>query len=213
VLLEKHFIGEIMEIIKEKEFLSGKFDDKVKNFLESNGIIIFPSESSYGFAGNALNEKVCEKIHSVKKEEKTKPIGVITNTYEKTTDFLEINEKGKKLLEKRFSSPITILFQIKKKTPCTSNEFAGIRIPLNNTALKLCSLVDFPLTAPSANIHNCPAIYDSKEIQKTFGKEKFILINAGVLEVRAPSTYYDFENKKILRAGDISLKEIEKVLK
>ncbi len=201
-----------MQVISEKEFLSGKKDSKIKEFLEGNGIVIFPSESSYGLAGNALSKEVCEKIHSVKIEGEEKPIGVITDKFEKIKYFLEINKKGRRLLETIFSSPLTILFCTKKKVPCTSNDFVGVRIPLNNTALKLCSLVGFPLTAPSANIHGSKAIFFSEKVLEVFRKEDFLLIDAGKLKETLPSTYYNFETREILREGKITKKEIEKVL-
>ena len=88
-----------------------------------------------------------------------------------------------------------------------------MRIPLNKTALKLCEVFEFPLTAPSANLHNEPAIYSAEQILSVFGKKDFVFINAGELETRAPSTYYHLEENRILRAGEISLHDIEKVIK
>ena len=198
--------------ISEKEFLEGKYDNLIISELVKDNLIIFPSESSYGFAGITYSENACNKIHSVKKEDKTKPIGIITDNANKVMDFLEMEKKGKALLETKFSYPLTILFKTNKNLPCTSNEFIGVRIPLNQTALKLCNLCDKPLTAPSANIHGNPAIFSPNEIKKYFEKENFIFINAGELKTKAPSTYYHFEENKILRAGEISLQEIEKAL-
>ncbi len=198
--------------ISEKDFLKGKYNTLIIDELAKNNLIIFPSESSYGFAGNALNKTVCDKIHSVNKEKKNKPIGIMIDCCEKIEQLVQLN-KDKNLLERKFSYPLTILFRTKKQLPCTSNEFIGIRIPLNKTALQLCSLSDFPLTAPSANIHGNPTIFSPKEITKTFGKNNFVFINGGELEINAPSTYYHIEENKILRAGEISLQEIEKALK
>jgi len=199
--------------ISEKEFLSGKHDTLIINELAKDNLIIFPSESSYGFAGHANKTTVCEKIHKTKKEEHTKPIGVIVDDVKKIEEHLHLGEKGKELLKNRFKAPLTILFKKKTNHPSTSNDYLGIRIPHNETALKLCSFHDHALTAPSANLHGNPAIYSPSEIKKYFGKTDFVFINGGELKTKAPSTYYHFEEGKILRAGEISLPEIEKVLK
>ncbi|MBT4870580.1 MAG: hypothetical protein HON47_03335 [Candidatus Diapherotrites archaeon] len=199
--------------INEKEFLSGKHDTLILEELSKENLIIFPSESSYCFAGCAKSETVCTKIHKTKKQEKTRPISVIVNTVEKIKDHLDLGKKGEELLKTNFGVPFTILFKKKTDLPCTSNDFLGVGIPLNKTSLKLCDLHPNPLTATSANIFGNSTIYSPSEIKKHFGKEDFVFINAGELKTRAPSTSYHFEENRILRAGEISLDEIKKVLK
>jgi L-threonylcarbamoyladenylate synthase len=204
----------ILQIITEEEFISGVKDTEVQNWLLNGGIVIFPSENSYGFAGNALSERVCDRIHFVKKEDSDKPIGLITDSVEKIQDLVDFEKQGKVLLEKVFSGPLTILFRTKKSFPFSLNGFAGIRIPQRKSLLHLCSLVDFPLTAPSANIHGESAIYNSEKMKEIFGLENFLLIDAGQLDENAlPSTYYNFETKEIIREGKVKLEEIKEFLK
>ena len=160
--------------ISEKEFLTGKHDTLIINKLAKDDLIIFPSESSYGIAGCANSATVCKKIHSAKKEDLDKPIGLIVDSVHKVEDHLEMGSAGKTLLQTKFGTPLTILFKKKIDCPCTTNDFIGVRIPLNKTALKLCSFHEFPLTAPSANLHGNPAIFSQKEIKKYFGKTDFI---------------------------------------
>jgi tRNA threonylcarbamoyl adenosine modification protein (Sua5/YciO/YrdC/YwlC family) len=199
--------------ISEKEFLSGKHDTLILDELSKDNLVIFPSESSYCFAGCAKSETVCKKIHKAKKQEKTRPISVIINDIEKIEDQLELGEKGRDLLHANFGTPLTVLFKKKTNLPCTSNDFVGVGIPLNKTSLKLCDLHQNPLTATSANIFGNPTIYSPTKIKEHFKDTDFVFINAGELKTRAPSTSYHFEENRILRAGEISLDEIKKVLK
>ena len=199
--------------ISEKEFLSGIKDKEVQNWLLNGGIVIFPSENSYGFAGNALSEVVVDRIHFVKKEDSDKPLGLITDSAEKIEELVEFAEQGKALLENTFSGPLTILFKTKKNFPFSLNGLAGIRIPQRKSLLHLCSLIDFPLTAPSVNIHGESAIFDSEKIREIFGEENFLLIDADHLNEDAlPSTYYNFETGEVLREGKVNLKEIKEFL-
>jgi L-threonylcarbamoyladenylate synthase len=199
--------------IKEKEFLSGKMDLEIRRALENGAIIIFPSESSYGFGANCLNEGAVKKIHETKKESFDKPIGLVTDDVKKASPLFEIGQKEKRLLEAGLSGPLTILLKEKKKMPCSSNGTVGIRIPLNKTLFKLCSLAKFPLTATSANIHGEEATFSPEKIIDTFGTEKdFIFINAGKLVENKPSTYYDPATGKVLREGKVKLEEIKKAL-
>ncbi len=201
-----------MKIIKEKDFLGGTQDSFIKQKLNENQIIIFPSESSYGLAGNALSEIVIEKIHEMKKENSEKSVGVIINSLKKIESVVELTEKIEKFFQTNFSGAITILLKIKTNAACSKNGLIGVRIPGNKTALKLCSLVDYPLTATSANIHNEKPIFRSKKIEEVFGKEDCIFVDSGNLKEQSPSTYYSYSSKKILRGGKVSLKEIESAL-
>ena len=205
-----------MRQIAEEEFLSGKHDAEIRDLLAAGGIVVFPSENSYGFAGNALDHKVAKRIHDAKKEPHDKPLGLITDSVSKVEAFLEIGWKGRMLLEARLSGPLTVLFREKKgaiaRIPCSTNGLVGVRIPQKKSLVHLCSLVAFPLTAPSANIHGKPAIYDSEEVKRAFGKEDFVLIDAGKLdEAQMPSTYYNLEEGKVLRQGKVTLEEIGRV--
>ena len=98
-----------MKIIPVKEFVSGAHDNFIQSELLKGNIVIFPSESSYGLAGNALSEEVVRKIHEVKKEPHDKPIGIITDTYLKVENIVNLGKNGKKLLTK-FNRTLTILF-------------------------------------------------------------------------------------------------------
>ncbi|MFA5357781.1 MAG: L-threonylcarbamoyladenylate synthase [archaeon] len=198
--------------IMEKEFLSGKKDLEIKKALETGEVVIFPSESSYGFGANCLNESAVKKIHETKKESFDKPIGLVTDSSKKIENIVEMGEAGKKLLSVKFSGQLTILLREKAKSPCSSNELIGVRIPSNKSLLRLCSLVSFPLTATSANINGEAPIFSPKKIKEIFGGEDFIFINAGTLKENKPSTYYNSATGEILREGKVTLKEIKKVL-
>jgi L-threonylcarbamoyladenylate synthase len=198
--------------ILEKEFLSGKRDSEIKEALENGKIIVFPSESSYGFGANCLNESAVKKIRETKKEIFNKPMGLVTDSIEKIENIIETGKSGKKLLNAKLSGQLTILFKEKTKCYCSSNGLIGVRIPSNKSLHKLCSLVQFPLTATSANISREAPIFSPEKIKEVFEKEDFIFINAGALKENKPSTYYNSVTGEILREGKVSLREIKKAL-
>ena len=70
----------------------------------------------------------------------------------------------------------------------------------------------YDLTATSANISGNKPIYNIAEVKKTLS-DIDLIIDAGTLPRRVPSTVYDPYKKKILRKGKVNLKQIEKVMK
>ena len=64
-----------------------------------------------------------------------------------------------------------------------------------------------PIVAPSANLSGEGVIYDGDKIAAIFKDKADLIINAGLIEKKLPSTLYDSINKKILRQGEVYLKE------
>ena len=52
-----------------------------------NGMIgVFPTETAYGIAADALNEDAVEKVYAAKQRPKTKPLTVICSSLEQVED-------------------------------------------------------------------------------------------------------------------------------
>ncbi|MBU2101067.1 Sua5/YciO/YrdC/YwlC family protein, partial [Candidatus Micrarchaeota archaeon] len=72
--------------------------------------------------------------------------------------------------------------------------------------------INEPIISTSANLTGKKPIYSFNEAVKVFGKKVDFILDAGKLEEKKPSTIYDVEEKKIVRQGEISEKEIRKAL-
>ncbi len=103
------------------------------------------------------------------------------------------------------------------KTLSASTGWIGLRMPKNDIALDLAKILKYPITATSANVSGQADCYSADEVIEQFKKQKYrpdIIINAGKLLKRKPSTLVKIEGKDltILRQGPISEKQIRKLL-
>src|SRR3989344_1017523 len=199
--------------------------DKAVEVLKRGGVVVYPTDTAYGLAVDATNEKAVKKLYRLKGRNFKNPIHVIlphllTGPY---GSIIEINASTKKLIKKFFPGPITLVLPLKARGKSwqllsAGTKNLGIRLPKNKIALQLAKKFGKPITATSANIAGKDNTYSTLEVRKQFQKSKKkpdFYLDGGRLVKRKPSTVVLLTTKdaKILREGPISKKQIDKVLR
>ncbi|MAG17986.1 MAG: threonylcarbamoyl-AMP synthase [Candidatus Diapherotrites archaeon] len=186
--------------------------EKFVKEIRKGNIVAFPTETSYGLACDPFNEKAVRKLHELKKEPLDKPILLIVASKQMIDEIANLGENGLKLVEKFMPGPLTLIAKKRKSVPdFLSKEKVAFRISSNEIANKLSRKFGKPITGTSANLHEKKPAFSEKEVKKYFGEE-ILLIDAGKLQKSEASTIFDLEEKKIIREGPVSEKEIKKVL-
>jgi len=179
--------------------------------LKKNGIIIYPTETSYGIGCKVSDVESVKKIREIKKD-REKPFIILVSSKEMAKKFAEINQQAEKLLEK-FKGHLTLIVPKKEKIPEeVSEKTIALRISSNETANSIVKELGEPIISSSANLSGEKPIYSFEKAVEVFGKKVDFILNEGELKERQPSTIYDVKEKKIVRKGKITEKEIEKVL-
>ena len=193
---------------KEKEIA-----EKAAKIMKDGGVIVFPTESSYGLGVDATKETAIKKIALIKQQPEEKNISIIVANLEQAEQFGFIKEDAKKLAERFMPGPLTLVV---KKKPGISNllgdETIAFRISSNPIARTVCTALGNGITATSANLHEKPNIYDSREVIKEFNNRVHLIINDGELAHNTPSTIYNVLEKRILRTGPIMEFRIKQAL-
>ena len=126
-----------------------------KQYLIKGELVAIPTETVYGLAGNALDEKAVLSIFSVKNRPSFDPLIIHTDSLEKIHRFVsEFSDDALKLAKAFWPGPLTLLLPKKDIVPdlVTSGlDHVAVRIPDHKLTLELLSELDFPLAAPSAN--------------------------------------------------------------
>ena len=198
--------------------------------LKAGKVIVYPTDTSYGFAVDAMNAKAVKKLYRLKGRNFGKPIHVVVASLAMAKKIAKFDRRAEKIFKKFLPGALTIVLAI--KTPSNSpfergrkisklltagTGKIGIRMPKNKVALELVEKFGRPITATSANISGKPATYSAQSIKKQFKYRKLkpdLILDAGRLPRVKPSTVLDLTGKrvKILRQGPVNLKEIKKVL-
>ena len=189
--------------------------NKIKEILDNDGVIIFPTDTVYGIACNCFSEKAIKKVFDIKKRPENKPINVLSNNLDKIKLVSRnINEKEKFLIDKYMPGALTIILDKNEKVSdilTAGLDTIGVRIPKNNISLRILENVSYPLATTSANISGDSAGIKISDFLKEFDGVVDAIIDGGETDLKVASTIVRVEsdNKlKIIRGGTLKIKEM-----
>lgn len=185
--------------------------------LEKDGIVVIPTETVYGLAGNAFSEKAVEKIYSLKNRPSHNPLIVhIASVDDLENVVKEIPENAFKLAKAFWPGPLTLVLKKKEVIPdiVTSGlDTVAIRVPDHWLTLKLLKKLPFPLAAPSANPFGAISPTHPDHVLEYFQDQ--LILDGGECERGLESTIVGFDGSGdpiIYRHGSVSEEEIEAVV-
>jgi len=103
----------ITEIEKQGNLL-----EEAGKILQNGGLVAFPTETVYGLGGDALNPLSSQKIYAAKGRPSDNPLIVhVCNL--RDVDFIveEIPDSARKLAEKFWPGPLTMIMRKSEKVP------------------------------------------------------------------------------------------------
>ena len=182
--------------------------------INDGAIVVFPTDTVYGLGCNPYDHEAVLSLYEIKKREKTKPFPVLGYSKKEVEAIAEFNPLERKIAEKFWPGPITLLLKVKDKEIQKSlelDEKIAVRVPNNQCVLALlkeCKL----LVGTSANISGTTSFNDPKECSRNLnGYDLFI--DGGIISSQGESTIVEIEdsNVKILRKGSISEEELKEL--
>ncbi len=190
--------------------------------LQAGGAVVYPTDTAYGLAVDATNEKAVKKLYKLKGRNFKKPIHVIPPSRGSLGKLVKLTAAAEALIANLMPGPLTLVLPLKAKGKSwqllsAKTGTMGIRRPKNKTALDLAWGLGRPITTTSANVSDQPNCYSVVAVQKQFknlkSKPDFYL-DGGKLKKTKPSTVVLLGEgyAKILREGPITEKQIYNAL-
>ena len=185
--------------------------------IKQGKLVLFPTETVYGIGANALDEEAVKKIYIAKGRASDNPlIAHIANLEMLKKLVMEVGEVEKKLIEKFWPGPLTIVFKKKTIVPDVITgglDTVAIRMPSDGVAHKLIEYSNCPIAAPSANISGKPSGTQVEDvIDELDGKVEYV-IDGGKVDIGVESTVIRVIDGvvHILRPGKVTPEDIEKL--
>lgn len=206
-----------MKILRLNENNISELVSETAKTLKKGGLAIAPSDTVYGALVDATNENAVEKLIKFKSRPKGKPISVFMNNVDIAKKYVKLNKKQEEILKNILPGTYTIVLPSNHRTSLlleSEKETLGIRIVDYNFINKLTSKYKLPITATSANISSTSPHYSIKSFIKSIPKSKLdlidLIIDAGKLKLKQPSTVLDYSEDKVktIRKGDFNLQTI-----
>lgn len=194
---------------------TGKNIELAKELLLDGKLVAIPTETVYGLAANALNEKAVVSIFEAKERPFFDPLIIHLPSIEAVKSYAELNDKRLlKLAEKFWPGPLTLLLPKKDIIPniVTSGlEKVAVRIPNHPLTLDLLEKVNVPLAAPSANPFGYVSPTTPNHVNSQLGKKIDYILDGGSCAIGLESTIVGTENNDlcVYRLGGLTNEEIE----
>jgi len=198
--------------------LTQKAVNKAARIIKNGGVVIFPTDTVYGFLADAANKKAVEKIFKLKKRSRQKPLPVFVRDFKMAKDLAVIDKNQEKILKRYWFTPTpkfqrnlwcggkyTFVLKRKYKTKLygVAKDTIALRIPKYNFLNNLLDKINKPLVQTSVNISGQPTLTKIRDIINQFGRTglPMLIIDAGNLPKRKPSVIIDLtkDKEQILR--------------
>lgn len=185
--------------------------------LCAGAVVALPTETVYGLAANALDEKAVAKIFQIKGRPAHNPLIVHvagqTMARRCVTEFPLLAEK---LSRAFWPGPLTLVLPGAEQIP--ANVTAGgrtvaIRWPAHPFIQAVIRGCDFPLAAPSANLSNRVSPTNADHVRAQLAGQIPLIVDGGQSQVGIESTVLDLtvSPPAILRPGMIHMESLAAV--
>jgi L-threonylcarbamoyladenylate synthase len=187
------------------------------NKLNNGNIVAFPTETVYGLGVDAENETAVSRMYEIKGRPKNHPVIVhIASISDVSYWAKEIPKYADELMKKFWPGPMTLILPRSEKAKnfiTGGQDFVGLRLPLNPTALSLlqafAKLGGHGVAAPSANRFGSISPTSANDVREEIGAylgSDDLILDGGASEIGVESTIIDCSRAlpRILRLGAIT---------
>jgi L-threonylcarbamoyladenylate synthase len=203
--------------------LDSKIIRYAADVLSHGGVVVFPTDTSYGLAADPANEAAMKKLYAIKARNSGKPVSCIFKSIDQAQAWAKMDDRAEKILHANLPGPYTFLLAANTRYPLggdlpalaskvglprLTRVKAGVRIPDFPVTSLLAELFDKPYTATSANLAGEPPAYSIAALMEQLKNESTLpdlILDVGTLPQNPPSTIVDLTGPEpaIIRKGGV----------
>ncbi|MCF7832505.1 MAG: threonylcarbamoyl-AMP synthase [Candidatus Marinimicrobia bacterium] len=190
--------------------------------LNNKDVFIYPTDTLYGFGGDALSDLVLNKLYLLKQRPEHMPVSMLVRDKDMLSQFAYISVNAGILIDELLPGALTLILPA-KNTALPDKLFSvegylGFRIPDQSFCNAMIEQFDKPVITTSVNISGHKPLNDIRSIKKQFGKEIELMISDPELDAREKAlgstvVMISKDDKwRLLREGAISIETIDRIL-
>ncbi len=186
--------------------------------LKEGELVAIPTETVYGLAADAMNEKAVAKIFVAKGRPQDNPLIVHIAKLEDVAKLAKsVPQKAKLLMDKFCPGPLTVILPKADNVPdivTAGLQSVAIRMPSHPVARAIIEKSGCMLAAPSANLSGSPSPTSAEHVYNDLnGRIKYI-VDGKECSVGLESTVVSVLDSKVrlLRPGAVTVEMLESVV-
>ncbi len=203
--------------METKRLTSGEAG-KAAALLRAGGLVALPTETVYGLAADATQEKAVQANYDAKGRPEAKPLNVLVDGMGMVEAMCrDIPADAYKLARAFWPGPLTMILWGNGTLPPivpARGATQGVRCPDHPATLAVIRALGRPLACPSANLSGRPSPKSADDVLAQLSGRIAAVLDGGPCSVGVESTILDLTVTpyRILRQGGLSQEEIEAVL-
>jgi L-threonylcarbamoyladenylate synthase len=187
--------------------------------LAAGDVVVLPTETVYGLGADATNDQAVARIYEIKGRPDFNPLIAHVSSLDMARRYAEVSQMAALLAETFWPGPLTLVLPLKPDSGIAGAVTAGLstiglRMPRQDTSLKIIAALDRPVAAPSANASGRLSPTKPEHVLASLGDQVEQIVIGGKTIVGLESTILDLTSDipVILRAGYITREDIEKLI-
>jgi len=189
------------------------------DILRAGGLVAVPTETVYGLAGDARNDRAVASIFAAKGRPRFNPLIVHLADLSEIKRYATLTPLARQLAQAFWPGPLTLVLPLRPDSGLSPLVTSGldsvaIRLPADPIARALLSAFGGPVAAPSANPSGQISPVSAQHVLDGLTGRIDAVLDGGDCAVGLESTILDATSQtpRLLRAGGVAVEAIEDAL-
>jgi tRNA threonylcarbamoyl adenosine modification protein (Sua5/YciO/YrdC/YwlC family) len=194
--------------------------------LVEGKIVAFPTETVYGLAASALDERAVERLATIKGRKQGHPLTLAVKSADEARDYVpDMSPLAQRLARRCWPGPVTLVVDdshcdslvrhlpAKVLSYVTPAETLGLRVPGHQVLLDVLRMLVGPLALTSANLSGGVEAVNAREVLEVLGNAVDLVIDDGPCRFGEPSSVVRIRGNRyeVLRAGVVPEKTLQRL--
>jgi tRNA threonylcarbamoyl adenosine modification protein (Sua5/YciO/YrdC/YwlC family) len=173
--------------------------------LMSGGVIIYPTDTFYGFGASLMNTDAIDKLYRLKRQEKNKFYSFILPDLKNISEYAVVSDYAFKALKYHLPGPYTFVLPASRVIPkllWSKRKTVGIRIPDNKISVSIANTLEHPIVNTTVLDKKGEGIFNPDLIDKEMENSVDLVVHGGVI-IPHQSSVVDLtqDTPEIIREG------------
>ncbi len=190
---------------------------EARGVLRSKGVLALPTETFYALAVNPFDPAALARLFTLKERPAAKPVLVLISGPEMLFQVVrEVPAAAPRLMSAFWPGPLTLIMPGRQDLPpllTGGTDTIGIRLPRQPLVCRLMTALGLPLTGTSANRSGQDPLIAAAQVEKEFGDEVDLILDAGPCPGGPPSSIVDVtvSPPRLVRTGAVATSAIKEL--
>lgn len=209
-------------IIRANETDFDELIDKIVNVLKEGGLVVYPTDTSYGIGCDPLNPEALKSLLRAKQRDPKFGVPLLFSDINQCNEYHTFHEFEKILARLFWPGALTLVVSPRKEIPKHirgERESIAVRVPDHDIPRAVARRMGVPIVGTSANISGGPSPFSMDVALEQLGGSVDLYVDGGESKVNKNSTIIsivssgDKSHIKVHREGVITIERLTESLR